>query len=612
MKKLNSLAFKMPLSISCISSIIIIILLVISLFFSSKGITESINVGFRNTVEGYAYLLDALTEAQMLLANSYASDANIRNYMIFRDDVYSVYSGRDMTNFIEKNSYAESIYLTDINGNVLLTTSEALRNRNMADIRPDLWRKLSTGEKVAFGSPRESPVSGEITLGVGSIVTDFTNNTIGYLVTTIKGSVIHDNYFSKVRLGRTGRIVAVNENFIVTMDMDPANINKSAPEAYKNIFNNASDEGPYSYKNGNILRIGYYKKMDVQPWIVTYAMNEDEIFEQIRTTVFVSILVAVLSIIALVIFMFMYARRITKPLSIVVEEAKEIEEGRLVMHGRKVNRKDEIGELSRSFHNMKYKLIDIIETSLNESSRMAQAANSLATGNKDLAEKAESTAGNIEETGSFMEEIAAAITVSINNSIKGNEMMNDCKIAIENAASVVEETVRSISEVNADSEKIKNIIKVIEGIAFQTNILALNAAVEAARAGDQGKGFAVVASEVRSLAQSSQDSAKDITELINQVYEKINRANQIVGSQEQLFVGIKEQIEETADTIRSITEAAVEQKEGVAQVNKAVQEMDTLTQENAALVEESTASSMSLYDDARHLQEIINFFSIEK
>ena len=557
-------------------------------------------------------LLDALTEAQMLLANSYASDANIRNYMIFRDDVYSVYSGRDMTNFIEKNSYAESIYLTDINGNVLLTTSEALRNRNMADIRPDLWRKLSTGEKVAFGSPRESPVSGEITLGVGSIVTDFTNNTIGYLVTTIKGSVIHDNYFSKVRLGRTGRIVAVNENFIVTMDMDPANINKPAPEAYKNIFNNASDEGPYSYKNGNILRIGYYKKMDVQPWIVTYAMNEDEIFEQIRTTVFVSILVAVLSIIALVIFMFMYARRITKPLSIVVEEAKEIEEGRLVMHGRKVNRKDEIGELSRSFHNMKYKLIDIIETSLNESSRMAQAANSLATGNKDLAEKAESTAGNIEETGSFMEEIAAAITVSINNSIKGNEMMNDCKIAIENAASVVEETVRSISEVNADSEKIKNIIKVIEGIAFQTNILALNAAVEAARAGDQGKGFAVVASEVRSLAQSSQDSAKDITELINQVYEKINRANQIVGSQEQLFVGIKEQIEETADTIRSITEAAVEQKEGVAQVNKAVQEMDTLTQENAALVEESTASSMSLYGDARHLQEIINFFSIEK
>ena len=449
-------------------------------------------------------------------------------------------------------------------------------------------------------------------MGVGVRVTDFTNNTIGYLVSTIRGSVIHSNFFSKFELGRTGRIVAVNENFIVTMDMDTQNINKEAPVEYKNIFSDSATEGPYSYKNGDIIRIGYYKKMSKQPWIVTYAMNEDEIYEQIRMNVGISVVVAIISIIILIIIMFLFAKSITKPLNIVVEEAKEIEEGRLVRHGRKLNRKDEIGELSLSFHNMKYKLIEIMENSLSEADKMAQAANSLAVGNKDLAEKAESTAGNLEETGSFMEEIAAAITISINNSVKGNEMMKDCKAAIENAASVVEETVKSMNEVNNDSEKIKDIIKVIEGIAFQTNILALNAAVEAARAGDQGKGFAVVASEVRSLAQSSQDSAKDITELINQVYEKINRANSIVESQEQLFVGIKEQIEETAETIRNITEAAVEQKEGVSQVNRAVEEMDNLTQENAALVEESTASSISLYNDAKHLQQIISFFRIEK
>ena len=145
MKKLNSLAFKLPLSISFISVVIIVVLLAISLFFSSKGITESINAGFRNTVEGYAYLLDALTESQMLLATSYASDANIRNYMIFRDDISRAYSERDMADFIEKNSYVESIYLTDKEGNVLLTTSEALRNRVMSDIRPHLWKKLSSG-----------------------------------------------------------------------------------------------------------------------------------------------------------------------------------------------------------------------------------------------------------------------------------------------------------------------------------------------------------------------------------------------------------------------------------------------------------------------------------
>ena len=171
---------------------------------------------------------------------------------------------------------------------------------------------------------------------------------------------------------------------------------------------------------------------------------------------------------------------------------------------------------------------------------------------------------------------------------------------------------KSMNEVNADSEKIKDIIKVIEGIAFQTNILALNAAVEAARAGDQGKGFAVVASEVRSLAQSSQDSAKDITELVNQVYEKINKANKIVESQEELFLSIKNEIDETANIIKDISSAALEQQSGVAQVNKAVMEMDSITQENAALVEESTASSLALYDDAKELQSVMSFFRIEK
>ena len=169
-----------------------------------------------------------------------------------------------------------------------------------------------------------------------------------------------------------------------------------------------------------------------------------------------------------------------------------------------------------------------------------------------------------------------------------------------------------MEEISEASKQISEIIKMIQSIAFQTNILALNAAVEAARAGEQGKGFAVVASEVRSLAQSSQDSAKDITELVNQVYEKINRANKIVESQEELFLSIKNEIDETANIIKDISSAALEQQSGVSQVNKAVMEMDSITQENAALVEESTASSLALYDDAKELQSVMSFFKIEK
>ena len=298
MKKLNSLAFKLPLVISFISVIIIVVLLSISLYFSSRGIREAIDVGFQNTVDGYASLLDSVIEAQFMLASSYASDANIRNYLLFRDDTYRGYCAVDIKNFMDRNPYVENIYLTDINGDVLLTLEAGLIGKTLADIRPVLWQRFKEGETAALGLTRESPVSKEITMGMGVRITDFTNNTIGYLVTTVKGSVIHDTFFKDVKLGKTGRIVAVNDSNIVTMDMDTSNINKEAPPEYKEIFKDASKTGPYSYKRGNVVRVGRYKKMDIKPWIVTYAMNEDEIYAQIRMTIAVSIIVAFLSIIA--------------------------------------------------------------------------------------------------------------------------------------------------------------------------------------------------------------------------------------------------------------------------------------------------------------------------
>ena len=467
--------------------------------------------------------------------------------------------------------------------------------------------------EYAFGrNLTVSPTTGELTLAMGIEVLDFENNIIGYLIIVIQGAVIHQQYFAHVKLGRTGRIITVNENSIVTMDTDPAEINKQAPDEYTRIIESGLEEGGLKYSFNNHVRAGYYKKMRVQPWIVAYAMDEKEIYEINKSIVITSVIIGIISMLLMTLVVFIFTKSIIKPLNIIVEEAKEIASGRLIMYNRKLNRKDELGELSNSFHVMKHKLIEVIETTLYNTDKMAQAANSLASGNKDLAHKAENTAANLEETASSMEEISSAISMSTNNSVKGNQMMNSCKESVENASLVVSETVNSMHEVSNYSEKIKDIIKVIEGIAFQTNILALNAAVEAARAGEQGKGFAVVASEVRSLAQSSQNSAKDITELVNQVYEKINAANKIVESQEQLFIGIKNDIEETANIIKDISSAALEQQSGVSQVNKAVMEMDSITQENAALVEESTASSISLFNEIKELQSIVSFFKIEK
>ncbi|MEI0446208.1 methyl-accepting chemotaxis protein [Brachyspira intermedia] len=613
MSRFSSLSFKMPITISLMSIIMLAFLLSASVFFSNKGITQSTDTGFKNTVEGYANLFNSILNSQVMVSVAYSSSANIRNYLINRDENYRSLGLMDLNLFIKRNEYLENIYVVDVNGSILLDKKNELTGQSMAEFRPGMWNKLKAGQEYAIGNNmRKSADTGEYTVSIGTQIFDFENNIIGYLVLIVRSSIIHKNYFSNIKLGRSGRIVAVNDQLKVVMDTDPNEIAKDAPNEYDSIFKSGSLEGNIEYIFNNHKRLGYYKKIRIHPWIVAYAMDEEEIYEINKSIVITSVIIGIISMIFMTLVVFLFTRSIIKPLNIIVEEAKEIEEGKLVINRKPLNRKDELGILSRSFTSMRTKLIEVIETTLNNADKMSLAANNLAAGNKDLSRRSENTAANLEETASSMEEISSAISMATNNSVKGNEMMNHCRESIDNATSVVSETVRSMNEVNADSEKIKDIIKVIEGIAFQTNILALNAAVEAARAGDQGKGFAVVASEVRSLAQSSQDSAKDITELVNQVYEKINKANKIVESQEELFMNIKTEIDETANIIRDISSAALEQQSGVAQVNKAVTEMDSITQENAALVEQSTASSLALYDDAKELHSVMSFFRIER
>ncbi|WP_041177384.1 methyl-accepting chemotaxis protein [Brachyspira intermedia] len=613
MSRFNSLSFKLPITISLMSIIMLGFLLSASVFFSNKGITQSTDTGFKNTVEGYANLFDSILDAQIMVNVAYSSSANIRNYLTDMSNSYRNNVDLDITSYIENNNFIENISIMNTNGVIVFDKNEKLIGRNFMDLRPDMMRKLLAGEELAFGNEiKQSAATGELTISLGIRILDYNNQLIGYLVSIIKIMVIYDNYFSNIKLGRTGRIVAVNDQLKVVMDTDPNEIAKDAPNEYDNIIKSGSVSGNISYVANNHVREGFYKKMKIHPWIVAYAMDEEEIYEINKSILVTSIIIGIISMVLMTLVVFLFTKSIIKPLNIIVEEAKEIEEGKLVINRKPLNRKDELGQLSHSFTSMRIKLIEVIETTLNNADKMSLAANNLAAGNKDLSRRSENTAANLEETASSMEEISSAISMATSNSVKGNEMMNHCRESIDNATSVVSETVRSMNEVNADSEKIKDIIKVIEGIAFQTNILALNAAVEAARAGDQGKGFAVVASEVRSLAQSSQDSAKDITELVNQVYEKINRANKIVESQEELFMSIKNEIDETANIIKDISSAALEQQSGVAQVNKAVTEMDSITQENAALVEESTASSLALYDDAKELQSVMSFFRIER
>ena len=219
-------------------------------------------------------------------------------------------------------------------------------------------------------------------------------------------------------------------------------------------------------------------------------------------------------------------------------------------------------------------------------------------------------ASSLEQTASSMEEIASTIKSSADNSLHGNEMMKDSELSVKEAGSIIEETTSNIELVYEASNKITDITKIIEGIASQTNILALNASVEAARAGEQGRAFAIVASEVRNLAQTSQNSVKSITQLIEDPNKKIKTATETARRSLEIFQSIEEKISNTSKIMQDISSMAVEQQQGVYQVNTAITQMDSATQQNAALVQQSSAASQALMYQARELVTLMEFFKV--
>ena len=320
MSRFSSLSFKMPITISLMSIIMLAFLLSASVFFSNKGITQSTDTGFKNTVEGYANLFNSILNSQVMVSVAYSSSANIRNYLINRDENYRSLGLMDLNLFIKRNEYLENIYVVDVNGSILLDKKNELTGQSMAEFRPGMWNKLKAGQEYAIGNNmRKSADTGEYTVSIGTQILDFENNIIGYLVLIVRSSIIHKNYFSNIKLGRSGRIVAVNDQLKVVMDTDINEVAKDAPNEYDNIFKSGSLEGNIEYIFNNHKRLGYYKKIRIHTWIVAYAMDEEEIYEINKSIVITSVIIGIISMIFMTLVVFLFTRSIIKPLNIIVE-----------------------------------------------------------------------------------------------------------------------------------------------------------------------------------------------------------------------------------------------------------------------------------------------------
>ena len=334
--------------------------------------------------------------------------------------------------------------------------------------------------------------------------------------------------------------------------------------------------------------------------------DADEVYANSRN------LIIALSVLAFVlgsVSAFLISRAITLPLGKAVRVAQAVADGDLTPPAP-VQGKDELAQLQHAIAGMVERLRHVVRDVRDGVHSVSSASAQIATGTQDLSARTEQTASNLEETASSMEELTGTVSQSADTARQANQLADSAAEAAERGGRMVGDVVQRMQQINSDSQRISDIIGTVDAIAFQTNILALNAAVEAARAGEHGKGFAVVAGEVRVLAQRSAEAAREIKTLIQRSGETVAAGASEVDQARQAMADIVDGVRRVTDLMGEISAAAIEQRDGIAQVNQAVANLDQMTQQNAALVEESSAASASLREQAERLSTVVSVFKL--
>ncbi|GAA4427053.1 methyl-accepting chemotaxis protein [Acidovorax lacteus] len=344
-------------------------------------------------------------------------------------------------------------------------------------------------------------------------------------------------------------------------------------------------------------------------WVVAEVPDDQAMAGQRRVTWAVWALMALAVGLLGVGLLFMVRRGVSQPLRELTQAITRVAQGDLT-EGFATTRRDEIGALVSEVEGMRQRYVQMLQQVRTAVDSITTASAEIASGNQDLSARTENTASSLAETAQSVDQLTATVRQSADAARQANQLAGSAAEVAQRGGRVVGDVVTTMGEINQSSRRIADIIGVIDGIAFQTNILALNAAVEAARAGEQGRGFAVVAGEVRSLAQRSAEAAREIKQLIQTSVERVESGAELVSHAGATMQEIVGSVQRVGDIIGEITAASSEQSDGIGQVNTAVNQLDQMTQQNAALVEQSAAAAQSLREQATRLATAVQVFRL--
>lgn len=431
---------------------------------------------------------------------------------------------------------------------------------------------------------------------------------------------------SSIKLGKTGYFYVLNAkegNEYGTYIIHPTKLGKNSLESVgvDGIFFNKEmiekKTGTFTYlqkqddgtAREKIAAVSHFKAWN---WVIIGTTFSDEMSEDIvslRNYFYLGAIIASLLLSSLLYFA--VRKIITLPLIRATEAAKLLASGDLTTQVE-VSNKDEIGQLLSAINGISHDLEGIIHKVREGTLEVSTASQQIALGSADLSARTEAQASSLEETASAMEQLTSTVKQNAENAQQANSLVLTASTSASKGGDVVRDAIVTMGEINSASKKIVDIISVIEGIAFQTNILALNAAVEAARAGEQGRGFAVVAAEVRTLAQRSSSAAKEIAGLINTSVKQIGTGTALVNSAGTVMQQIVSDVERVATIMNEVSAACSEQNDGIGHINTAITQMDSVTQQNAALVEETASAALAMQEQAESLTGVVSTFKLKE